>query len=162
MCILALIDFSDVTDLVIRTAEKVARAEGGKLYLLHIAFPDAEYDGKEIRENRSREGAAAEIKRTRQRMQEMQSDLEQRGSDVTAMVVRGTSIRANTAEKVLEEMERLKPEMVVVGSHGRSALYNLLVGTVTQAVIRHASCPVVVIPRPAISREKAKKGAENQ
>jgi nucleotide-binding universal stress UspA family protein len=34
----------------------------------------------------------------------------------------------------------------VVGSHGHGSLYNLLVGSVAEGVIRHAGVPVVVVP----------------
>jgi len=48
--------------------------------------------------------------------------------------------------KLPEEIDRLRPEMVVMGSHGHGALYQLLAGSVCQAVLNHAACPVVVVP----------------
>ena len=37
-------------------------------------------------------------------------------------------------------------ELVVVGTHGRGPVRQFLMGSVSQAVIRHAKCPVVVMP----------------
>lgn len=37
--------------------------------------------------------------------------------------------------------------LIVIASHGRGAVGNLLLGSVVQKVIRHASCPVMVIPK---------------
>jgi nucleotide-binding universal stress UspA family protein len=38
-----------------------------------------------------------------------------------------------------------KADMIVLGSHGRTGLRRLLMGSVTEAVIGHASCPVLVV-----------------
>jgi nucleotide-binding universal stress UspA family protein len=42
----------------------------------------------------------------------------------------------------------LDAEMLVVGSRGHSTVHGVFVGSTSQRVIRHASCPVVVLPDP--------------
>lgn len=39
-------------------------------------------------------------------------------------------------------------DLLVVGSHGRTGLRRLLIGSVASAVVQHAACPVVVIRLP--------------
>ena len=39
--------------------------------------------------------------------------------------------------------------LVVVGSRGHGELVGTLIGSVSRHVVTHASCPVVVVPRPA-------------
>jgi nucleotide-binding universal stress UspA family protein len=39
-------------------------------------------------------------------------------------------------------------DLLVVGSHGRTGLSRLVVGSVAMAVVQHAHCPVVVIRTP--------------
>jgi nucleotide-binding universal stress UspA family protein len=41
---------------------------------------------------------------------------------------------------------RLKPAFVVIGSHGHSAFYDLVLGSTTTAVIKRSRCPVLVVP----------------
>ena len=43
--------------------------------------------------------------------------------------------------------EEEKVDLIVMGSHGRTGLAHVLVGSVAERVVRHASCPVVVIGR---------------
>jgi nucleotide-binding universal stress UspA family protein len=40
-------------------------------------------------------------------------------------------------------------DMLVVGSHGRTGLSRLVVGSVAMACVQHASCPVVVVRTPS-------------
>jgi nucleotide-binding universal stress UspA family protein len=47
------------------------------------------------------------------------------------------------AEEILDVSE--EHDLVVMGTHGRSGLEHLLLGSVTEKVIRHAECPVLVI-----------------
>jgi nucleotide-binding universal stress UspA family protein len=34
----------------------------------------------------------------------------------------------------------------MLGSHGHGALFHLLIGSVSEGVIRQASCPVIIVP----------------
>ena len=49
----------------------------------------------------------------------------------------------------------LDAELLVLGSHGHGAFHDALIGSTSQHVIRHASCPVVVLPDPRhVEREQ--------
>src|SRR5690606_21308213 len=63
------------------------------------------------------------------------------------------------APTILETAAELKPDFIVVGSHGHTALYDLLVGSTTHGVLLSARCPVVIIP--AASRKAPERKARN-
>jgi nucleotide-binding universal stress UspA family protein len=50
---------------------------------------------------------------------------------------------------VLEEVESFAPDLVVVGTHGHSAIARVLLGSVSANIAAHAPCPVVVVPEQA-------------
>jgi hypothetical protein len=53
--------------------------------------------------------------------------------------------------------------MIVMGSHGHGALFNLLMGTVCNGVLRKARCPVVVVPaRTSRPQEEALQAGSSQ
>jgi nucleotide-binding universal stress UspA family protein len=54
---------------------------------------------------------------------------------------------ADPAGAILQAAERLGVHAIVVGSHGRSGLERMLVGSVAEKVLRGASRPVVLAPR---------------
>ncbi len=49
------------------------------------------------------------------------------------------------ATVILEVIGQLEPDLVVMGSHGRSKLDHLLIGSVAERVIRKAPCDVLVV-----------------
>ena len=48
---------------------------------------------------------------------------------------------------ILEEAERWKADLIVVGSHGYGTWHRLILGSVSQAVVLHANCSVEVVRR---------------
>jgi universal stress protein A len=54
-------------------------------------------------------------------------------------------IRAgDPAAQILAEANERKAEAIVLGSHGRTGVRRLLMGSVAEAVLRNAACPVMV------------------
>jgi len=55
----------------------------------------------------------------------------------------GKAVEGHPAAVLLKEAEQA--DMIVVGSRGRGGFANLLLGSVTQQVVHHAPCPVIVV-----------------
>lgn len=61
-----------------------------------------------------------------------------------------TSLREGIpAEEVLRAVDDVGADLIVMGSHGRTGLGRLLMGSVAEAVMRRADCPVLLSKRPA-------------
>jgi nucleotide-binding universal stress UspA family protein len=56
------------------------------------------------------------------------------------------------ATTILEVAEELHPDLLVIGSHGRSVLDHFLLGSVTERVLRRAKVPVLVVRVPRTSK----------
>jgi nucleotide-binding universal stress UspA family protein len=57
------------------------------------------------------------------------------------------------AGHILEMLDKLGCDLIVMGTHGRSWLKHLLLGSVAEEVVRLARCPVMVVKAPAPARE---------
>jgi nucleotide-binding universal stress UspA family protein len=58
------------------------------------------------------------------------------------------------ATRILERANELPADLIVMGTHGTSGFQHLMLGSVTERVLRKAACPVVTVPprAPATSR----------
>ena len=53
----------------------------------------------------------------------------------------------NPASEIVERASAIPSDVIVMGTHGRSGLEHLVLGSVTEKVIRKARCPVLTVPR---------------
>jgi len=139
--ILAAVDFSEVSEQVLANAEKLARAQGARLTLLHVAAPAPEFVGYETGPQSVRDGRAKSLREEHSTLQQQAARLRERGLDAHALVVEGPNV-----ETILREARRLASTTIVLGSHGHGALYDALVGSVSAGVIRGSTCPVLIVP----------------
>ncbi len=51
------------------------------------------------------------------------------------------------AEEILQVQKEEKYDLIIMGSHGRKGLSRLLMGSVTESVMREADCPVLIIKK---------------
>jgi nucleotide-binding universal stress UspA family protein len=91
--------------------------------------------------------------------QRQQTDIEKVTQGMTGPLptISRTTAEGNPA-KVLVEASR-KADMLVLGSHGRSHVLTALLGSVSEACVRHGGTPVVIVPthdRAAVSEDLVK------
>jgi nucleotide-binding universal stress UspA family protein len=55
------------------------------------------------------------------------------------------------AEEILNQADTLDADLIVMGTHGHGAMYNLLVGSATKGVLKHSTRPVLLVPGPKFS-----------
>jgi nucleotide-binding universal stress UspA family protein len=135
------VDFSPVTAAVIEQAARLAEAFSAALLLLYVAAPDPDFVGYETGPPNVREQVAHEMRDDHRRLQEQSSQLRARGIDATALQVQGA-----TVETILHEAERLKADVIVLGSHGHGAVHRALLGSVSEGIVHRTNCPVLILP----------------
>jgi nucleotide-binding universal stress UspA family protein len=54
-------------------------------------------------------------------------------------------LRGSPKHAIIEEAERWGADLIVVGSHGYSALERFLLGSVSQSIAHHAKCSVEIV-----------------
>jgi len=142
--ILVPIDYSDVTDALLEEARRLAKALNATLHLVHSAMmqpviyspcsagmgTSCPLTSREqmMRDAADRLAAAAETCR----------------ADVPAVTT--SLVEDIPSHGVMAEARRIEPIMIVMGSHGHGALHHLLAGSVCEYVMKHAACPIVIVP----------------
>ena len=141
MKILATVDLSSASAAVVKAAGRVAEQSRAEVILLHVAEPDPDFVGYDTGPDEVRDQVAAELRAEHRAIQALAEQLREQGIAATGLLVPGP-----TVETTLQQAEKLAVELIVVGSHGRSALYDVLVGSYSAGVLRGSKVPVLVVP----------------
>ena len=145
--ILVPVDFSRVTDAVVNEAAALARALPARVVLLTVIQPPviiSEYgpllgDVVQI--------TAAGEKHATKQLARLEEQLGAAFVEAEAIQLNGSPIRL-----IVDQAKKLEADYIVMGSHGHTALYDLLVGSTTHGVLMRAKCPVVIVPSPAMAK----------
>jgi nucleotide-binding universal stress UspA family protein len=130
-------DFSPANEACLRVAGALAQQRGATLVLLHVAQPPMTYGpGLAVPT-----ADATQWTRSLEAVSPPQADV-----PCERLVVVG-----NPAAEIVDLAEREGVEMIVMGTHGRTGMGRLLMGSVAEEVVRRAPCPVLTIKYPKLA-----------
>ncbi|HXV73171.1 MAG TPA: universal stress protein [Sphingomonadales bacterium] len=140
MIYLAALDFSKVTPAVIRWLARNATAKD-KIILLHAAEPNPVFVGYEAGPDVVRKQVADEYKREHREIQKLGASLRRKGLKTTAVLAQGPG-----APTILKTAEKAKADLIVMGTRGHGKVRQILMGSVSAAVLKKSSIPVLLVP----------------
>lgn len=131
-------DGTKFSDCALKEAISLAKASSAKLLLVTAPEIDIEFqaiapEANELMEKKARtdlELAAAKVKKA--------------GLTCETKIV----LTPSTQEALVETAQKNKVDLIVLGTHGRSGIMRLLMGSTTARVIGHAHCSVLVVRCP--------------
>jgi nucleotide-binding universal stress UspA family protein len=148
-------DFSECSNAALEVASRLAKEMGARLFIVHVngiidigvpAIPPGEpgdyYDapwGHERHEIRERLNAVVPTV----------ADVPYEHCYMTGLPV----------AHIISFAEREQVDLIVIGSHGRTGVSRLLMGSVAEGVVRKAKCPVLVVKQPATMAESVSSEA---
>ncbi|MCA9217804.1 MAG: universal stress protein [Planctomycetales bacterium] len=142
--ILCPVDFSDSSKTALTFASALAREHDAELHIVYsyeepFAYTEGAFPGYVP-----------------------PADLAPDHTALNAMLPEGTGIRFRhnflfgaPARTLLDYASEHDIDIIVMGTHGRTGLSRLLMGSVAEEVVRHAECPVVTVKTPAEASEAA-------
>jgi nucleotide-binding universal stress UspA family protein len=140
--ILCPVDLDDSSLAALEYALEIAERNRATLYLLHVArTPAADMD------------APVAIQPHPHWEREAREWLEKAaGKRLDGRVSYQVLIRSGVPETVIMEVAaELEPDLIVMATHGRTGLSHLILGSVAEAVVREAACPVLTV-KPRANR----------
>jgi nucleotide-binding universal stress UspA family protein len=164
--ILVPVDFSPAMEGVLTHAREIARALGAELHLVHVreiaaipVFPAATigYPGIGMPEM----GMAGSLpvgapdylpvnlpnEKEKSQLETLHRELSRAGLNTIAHERDGTVV-----EEILKTAREISADLIVMGSHGHGPVYNLLVGSVTEGVLKSGQCPLLLVPAPSAGK----------
>ena len=135
--ILCPVDFSEASRNAVRYAHEFAKGMGSSLVLLNVVEPrpmavDMSLSYVPLEEDLE--------KAAREDLEEIIKVEREMGVEVEADVEIGTP-----SEVIIEKARERDVSLIILGSHGKTGLSRLLMGSVAESVVRKATCPVLIV-----------------
>ena len=140
--ILAAVDFSGASESVVSQSIDLAQATHGRVVLLTVVQPpviNSEFAAP-LLENYAEITVAAE-KAAARNLHVIEQRVQSTGIQTEALQLAGSPVSL-----IVAEASKHSADYIVMGSHGQTAFYDLLVGSTTHGVLHQARCPVVIVP----------------
>jgi nucleotide-binding universal stress UspA family protein len=131
-------DFSPSSNEGLRWATALARDSGATLIIAHVEEPPMAYGGGELYlgvEEDTRE--------------QLRKALVQIVPADPAVPFEHKLLVGDPATAIVDAAESENVDLIVMATHGRRGLTRLLMGSVAEAVVRRAKCPVLTVKQPA-------------
>lgn len=137
MRILLAIDHSKYSEAATQAMASLIRAQDAEVLVLHVL--EAPYVDTEKHQN--------QVKLAEEWVQDTAGTLKAAGFRTDTSV---THLGENNVQGViLDFAAQWHPSLIVLGSHGRTGLKRFLIGSVSDAVSRHAPCSVLIVRMPS-------------
>ena len=153
--ILVAVDFTPFSEEALCFAGKLADKLEAQLIVLHVIHDPSEAPGFYVKKGKDKDFLSTMEDVANEMMEEFLNKMRRDYPDqepiqkATPLMVTGTP-----ATRIVEIAEKKQASMIVIGSHGRTGLSHLLIGSKAERVVQLANVPVTVV-KP--SKEKCDK-----
>ena len=139
--ILAAVDGSELSTAAARTAAGLAAAVGAQFALVSVFDPSVVL---------SVEGGPTAIELAGILREDARRALDMAAKEASACPVAARLVREGTpGAEIRAAASEWGADLIVLGTHGRGGIKRLLLGSTAESVLRHAPCPVLVVPGSA-------------
>ena len=138
-------DFSECAEHALAYAEFLSETCQARLQLLTVFEPFTYSQGSELFESQyDMASAAMEIEAAfEKQLNDRVSSLESNGKAVSGHFAVGLPFM-----EIIQAAKKEKADLIIMGTHGRTGLEHVLMGSVAEKVVRRAPCPVLTVKHP--------------
>lgn len=130
-------DFSELNGPALHYATSLARDSDARLLIVHVAEPLSAYGGG----GDAFYAIPPDDEALRQRLEEVLPD-------DPAVPCEHRLLSGDPAHQIVHLAKQENADLIVMGTHGRTGLMRLVMGSVAEAVVRRAPCPVFTVRQP--------------
>jgi nucleotide-binding universal stress UspA family protein len=145
-------DFSGCANYALPYAAAIARATNATIICVHVVEPIAPAVGYT---GLAEPLPIADISEQLEDSAERELPKLAECDECAGLKVEEVMVHGDAAAEIVRVAEEREVDLIVISSHGRTGLGRILFGSTAEAVVRHASCPVLVVkPPPEEEREQ--------
>ncbi len=135
-------DFFRASSRALEKAVELAKQNKAELLLVHVVAPIISYDPAD---NYTDPSFYIELEKSARR--QTQSSMEALVKKVkrTGVKVKGLLLKGTAHDQIVRVAKNRRADLIVLGTHGRTGISKLFMGSVAGRVVSTASCPVMTI-----------------
>ena len=134
-------DFSPASDAAFKTAIEMAKAGRGELLVVHVVNPIVPIAGECYVSPKMYDDIAASTRAwAKKRLDQRLAKAKKLGVRVKGLLAEGPA-----HEQIVRIARAKRADLVVMGTHGRSGLAKLFLGSVAGRVVAAARCPILTV-----------------
>ena len=146
--ILVALDFSESSRLALEYAELLARQFGAAVDLVHVVTPLVPPMPAGCAPPFFSNPGEAHLVEARACLENHADELRSRGLSVATLLLEGSPL-----ESILGQAQKRHCDLLVLGTHGRSGMAHMLLGSVAEKILRRAPCPVLTVRHPSFNHK---------
>ncbi len=135
------VDFGDKTEQLVDGAVKFAKQVNGKIFLIHVAPSDIGFAIGDMGFQYFPEVEENEIREELIQLNKIEQRIVSHDIDCEHLLKQGIA-----KDIILEYANSKNADFIVMGSHGRSGIYDVFVGSLTKGITKDSRIPVLVLP----------------
>lgn len=135
------VDFGEKSELLVEGAIKFAQQLQGKIFLIHVAPTDIGFAIGDMGYQYFPEVEENEIREELLMLNRMTQRVVARDIPCEHILKQGIA-----KDLILEYATEKNADYIVMGSHGRSGIYDVFVGSLTKGITKSSTIPVLVLP----------------
>lgn len=143
-------DFSDCAERALQQAVRLARLLPAKIHLLHkVIYPAPQTPSDILSHLKDVQSIDAILdqcieapgRQARERVDRMEEEVRRQDVEVETSL----ELSRDPAEAIMDRVAAIRPDLIVMGTHGRTGAEKVLIGSVAEKVLRHAACDVMTL-----------------
>ncbi len=135
------VDFGDRTEELVNGAVKFAKQVNGRIFLIHVAPSDIGFAIGDMGFQYFPEVEENEIREELVQLNAIQQRILTQDVECEHLLKQGIA-----KDIILEHAKNKNADFIVMGSHGRSGIYDVFVGSLTKGITKDSEVPVLVLP----------------
>ena len=140
--ILVAVDWSDTMEGVVAAADRLGILHDARVHLVHVIPVNTDLVvADQNMPNLLEPFPYEDEKEAEKALLKVKQGMKHNPDRIVIHLVQGSP-----AQEVLRQQSALGSDVVILGSHGHGAMYNLLVGSASEAILHRSPVPVMVIP----------------
>lgn len=134
-------DFSSASKRALDTAVEFAKQNKAELLLVHVLVPNVSYPADSYAD------PAFYVELERATRRQARSSLERLVTTLhrAKVKVKGLLLKGSAHNQIVRAAKNRRADLLVIGTHGRTGISKLLMGSVAGRVVSEASCPVLTV-----------------